>query len=252
MKQRTRQEKVRLVYAGIALGIAGLALSCVLINKFILNARRSTFLNSPGYRPLIVENNRELGAPLSLPTRLDLLRQCEIEGPERLPLPEELSKKQILLKTRTLWEQLIREASPGATEEELTAFFSVSKVSAVLRDFYNENTGARLALWCTQVWYETPQNTICLSLQLDSRVGDPLTLNAVFYSAGTDDPLLGIQAYGQALGYTLTEEDLSLAISAVQEDGSTLLTLSLDEDLVLEKRIQPGVQFTLSVRLAEA
>ena len=28
--------------------------------------------------------------------------------------------------------------------------------------------------------------------------------------------------------------------------------VSLDEALVLEKRIQPGVQFTLSVRLAEA
>ena len=126
MKQRTRQEKVRLVYAGIALGIAGLALTCVLISKLILDTRRSTFLNHPGYRPLIVENNRELGAPLSLPTRLDLLRQCEIEGPERLPLPEELNKKQILLKTRTLWEQLIRETAPDASEEDLTAFFSAS------------------------------------------------------------------------------------------------------------------------------
>ena len=250
MKQRTRQEKVRLVYAGIALGIAGLALTCVLISKLILDTRRSTFLNNPGYRPLIVENNRELGTPLSLPTRLDLLRQCEIEGPERLPLPEELNKKQILLKTRTLWEQLIRETAPDASEEDLTAFFSASKVSAVLRDFYNENTGARLALWCTQVWYESPGNTICLSLQLDSRVGDPLTLNAAFYT--TESPLLGIQAYAQALGYTLTEEDLSHAVSAPQEDGSTLLTLSLDESLVLEKRIQPDVQFTLSVRLAEA
>lgn len=250
MKQRTRQEKVRLVYAGIALGIAGLALTCVLISKLILDTRRSTFLNHPGYRPLIVENNRELGAPLSLPTRLDLLRQGEIEGPERLPLPEELNKKQILLKTRTLWEQLIRETAPDASEEDLTAFFSASKVSAVLRDFYNETTGARLALWCTQVWYESPGNTICLSLQLDSRVGDPLTLNAAFYI--TESPLFGIQAYAQALGYTLTEEDLSHAVSAPQEDGSTLLTLSLDEALVLEKRIQPGVQFTLSVRLAEA
>lgn len=250
MKQRTRQEKVRLVYAGIALGIAGLALTCVLISKLILDTRRSTFLNHPGYRPLIVENNRELGAPLSLPTRLDLLRQCEIEGPERLPLPEELNKKQILLKTRTLWEQLIRETAPDASEEDLTAFFSASKVSAVLRDFYNETTGARLALWCTQVWYESPDNTICLSLQLDSRVGDPLTLNAAFYT--TESPLFGIQAYAQALGYTLTEEDLSHAVSAPQEDGSTLLTLSLDEALVLEKRIQPGVQFTLSVRLVEA
>ena len=87
-------------------------------------------------------------------------------------------------------------------------------------------------------------------MQLDSRVGDPLTLNAAFYT--TESPLFGIQAYEQALGYTLTEEDLSHAVSAPQEDGSTLLTLSLDEALVLEKRIQPGVQFTLSVRLAEA
>lgn len=87
-------------------------------------------------------------------------------------------------------------------------------------------------------------------MQLDSRVGDPLTLNAAFYT--TESPLFGIQAYAQALGYTLTEEDLSHTVYAPQEDGSTLLTLSLDEALVLEKRIQPGVQFTLSVRLAEA
>ena len=67
-----------------------------------------------------------------------------------------------------------------------------------------------------------------------------------------DKKLLTLAGDLQALGYTLTEEDLSHTVYAPQEDGSTLLTLSLDEAPVLEKRIQPGVQFTLSVRLAEA
>lgn len=246
----TRREKIQNVYLGIGLGTVGAALLCVGLSWILLGARRSSFFNNPGYRPLQVEQESTLGAPLSLATRLDLFAQCEIEGPKRLPLPEELSKKEILQKTRELWEQHLGELVDLSGQDALNKIVSASKASAVLRDFYNESTGARLSLWCTQVWYDTGSVTLCLSLQLDSRTGEPLYLSAAFYSSKGDAPTAGMEIFAKALGYELTEEMLSQLSTATTETGYTA-TLPLGDGLKLEKTCENGVQYTLRVCVEE-
>lgn len=242
----SRRERVIHVYAGIGLGTVAAALLCVGLNWIFLSARRSSFFNTPGYRPLVVEEQEELGAPLSLTTRLDLFAQCEIEGPERLPLPEELSKKEILVATRELWEQYLMEMVVGNDEEALNRIVSDSRASAVLRDFYNESTGARLSLWCAQVWYESKTVTRCLSLQMDSRTGEPLYLSAAFYNDGEGETTVGMAAFARALGYELTEEMLSNMTVTATETGYIAL-LPLGDGLTIEKVSQTNTQYTLRV-----
>lgn len=242
----SRREKTIHVYAGIGLGTVTAALLCVGLNWLLLGARRNGFFNNPGYRPLVVESQEELGSPLSLATRLDLFSQCEIEGPERLPLPEELSKSEIVLIARELWEQYLVEMVVGNDEEALNRIVTSSRASAVLRDFYNESTGARLSLWCTQVWYETGTVTRCLSLQLDSRTGEPLYLSVAFYSDGDGEITLGMEAFARALGYELTEEMVE-GVTVTPTDTGYVATLPLGDGLVLEKVSETNIQYTLRV-----
>lgn len=242
----SRREKTIHVYAGIGLGTVTAALLCVGLNWLSLGARRNSFFNTPGYRPLVVESQEELGSPLSLTTRLDLFSQCEIEGPERLPLPEELSKSEIVLVARELWEQYLMEMVVGNDEEALNRIVANSRASAVLRDFYNESTGARLSLWCTQVWYETGSMTRCLSLQLDSRTGEPLYLSVAFYSDGEGEFAVGMVPYARALGYELTEEMLK-QVRVTHTDTGYTATLPLGDGLVLEKVNETNTQYTLRV-----
>lgn len=252
MSDRTasRRERVIHVYAGIGLSTVLAALLCVGLNWAVLAARRNSFFNNPGYRPLVIEAQEELGAPLSLNTRLDLFEQCEIEGPERLPLPEELSKKEVLLVARELWEQYLEEMVVGDDEEALSKIVSQSRATAVLRDFYNESTGARLSLWCTQIWYETKLVTRCLSLQLDSRTGEPLYLSAAFYSDGDGEITLGMESFARALGYELTEAMVE-AVTVTPTDTGYVALLPLGDGLMLEKVCEQGVQYTLRVYTAQ-
>lgn len=238
-----RRERVIHMYLGIGLGTVAAALLCVGISWILLGLRRSSFFNRPGYRTLEVERQETLGTPLSLSTRLDLFAQCEIEGPERLPLPEELSKKDVLLKTRELWEQYLGELYP---EEDLSKIVAASKATALLRDFYNESTGARLSLWCAQVWYDTGTVTQCLSLQLDSRTGEPLYLSAAFFSAEADDPAAGVSLFARALGYELGERELDAMEVESNEQGYTAI-LPLGDGLMIEKVCQKGLQYTLRI-----
>lgn len=242
----SRRERVIHVYAGIGLSTVLAALLCVGINWITLSARKNSFFNNPGYRPLVIEEQEELGSPLSLATRLNLFAQCEIEGAERLPLPEELSKKEVLLAARELWEQYLAEMVVGNDEEALNRIVSGSRASAVLRDFYNESTGARLSLWCTQVWYETGNMTRCLSLQLDSRTGEPLYLSAAFYSDGEGEFAVGMVPYARALGYELTEEMLG-QVQVTHTDTGYTATLPLGDGLVLEKVNETNTQYALRV-----
>lgn len=252
MKEKTssRRERVIHVYAGIGLSTVLAALLCVGINWVVLAARRNSFFNNPGYRPLVIEEEGELGAPLSLATRLDLFEQCEIEGPERLPLPEELSKKDVLLVARELWEQYLTEMVVGDDGDALNRIVSDSRATAVLRDFYNESTGARLSLWCTQIWYEAKLVTRCLSVQLDSRTGEPLYLSAAFYNDGDGEITLGMDAFARALGYELTEEMVE-GVTVTPTDTGYVALLPLGDGLMLEKTCEQGVQYTLRVYVAE-
>lgn len=241
----SRRERVIHMYLGIGLGTVAAALLCVGISWILLGVRRSSFFNRPGYRTLEVERQETLGTPLSLSTRLDLFAQCEIEGPERLPLPEELSKKDVLLKTRELWEQYLGELYPDGSED-LSKIVAASKATALLRDFYNESTGARLSLWCAQVWYDTGTVTQCLSLQLDSRTGEPLYLSAAFFDAQGDDPAAGVSLFAKALGYALGEKELG-AIKVENGGQGYTATLPLGDGLMIEKVCEKGLQYTLRI-----
>lgn len=239
----SRRERVIHMYLGIGLGTVCAALLCVGISWILLGLRRSSFFNRPGCRTLEVERQETLGTPLSLSTRLDLFAQCEIEGPERLPLPEEMSKKDVLLKTRELWEQYLGELYP---EEDLSKIVAASKATALLRDFYNESTGARLSLWCAQVWYDTGTVTQCLSLQLDSRTGEPLYLSAAFFNAAADDPAAGVSLFAKALGYELEEKELNAIQVETDGQGYTAI-LPLGDGLMIEKVCEKGLQYTLRI-----
>ena len=82
-----------------------------------------------------------------------------------------------------------------------------SRYTVTLRDFYNDETGAKLALWCGQAYYTTESGRIfCLSVQFDSRVGDVYSMTCALFgnvrgelAPSAFEPLLRANGYAESL-----------------------------------------------------
>ena len=247
MRKLTRKNKTTLLYVLICVGTAAAAFLCVLISSLLLKAEERGLYDKPGYEPFTLESGIAVGAPLSLSTRVALFNAGETEGPQRYPLPDELTEAEANALVRSAFDTLFSDMMAAAGQNaELQAAVDAStgeiRTVSTLRD-YLTNDGSRYSLWCAQAWMDLSSgDAFSLTMYLDSRTGQPLMASAVLYPQ--DAPYLGMQDMAARLGLGY---DLS-AVTTEPDGGGTRLTLPLDSGFALIKTISAdGSRFTIRV-----
>ena len=247
MRMLTRRNKTTLFYTLLCVGTAAAAFLCVLISSLLLKTEENRLYDRPAYEPFTLESGIAVGAPLSLSTRVALFNAGETEGPQRNPLPDELTESEASALVYTAWDRLFADMMAAAGQDaELQAAVSSSprevRASATLRDYLTAD-GSRYSLWCAQAWMDlTDRDAFSLTVYLDSRTGQPLMESAVLYPQ--DAPLLGLADMAARLGLGY---DLNAAMT--EPDGAGIkLTLPLDGGFALVKTITAdGSRFTVRV-----
>lgn len=247
MRKLTRKSKTTLLYALISVGTAAAAFLCVLVNSLLLNAEERRLYDKPSYEPFTLESGTAVGAPLSLATRVALFNAGETEGPQRYPLPDELTEAEANAAVRTLFEKLFSDMmEAGAQDAELQAAVSASgreiRTGSTLRDYLTAD-GSRYSLWCAQAWMDLNSgDAFSLTVYLDSRTGQPLMASAVLYPQ--DAPMLGLADMAARLGLGY---DISALKTETDGDGQKL-TLPLNGGFALVKTVSAdGSRFTIRV-----
>ena len=133
------------------------------------------------------------------------------------------------------------------TGESVGTVFRKSRYTATLRDFYNEQSGAKLALWCAQAYYSGGDgNLYCLSVQFDSRTGDVYSENCALYGClSSGDANAAFLPFLRAHGYA---ESLAEKAALTQTDNGFTGTLTLPDGLTLFLNYRSGEQYDLLFR----
>jgi hypothetical protein len=247
---RDRVTRTRIVYVALTVGTVAVAFLFVLLNRLIFKLSESSLYGNAEYEVVSIISANSIGAPLSLETRLDLFRECEREGAERAVMPGELSQSAILERIGELWNDTLDLHSNGEklfSGESLRTVRKNSRYTATLRDFYNEQTGAKLALWCAQAYYEASNGQVyCLSVQYDSRTGDAYSINcAMFQNVRTDLARRAIIPFLTANGYA---DSLAERMNPIATETGISGTLTLPDGLQLSLDYTFGEQYEITFR----
>ena len=247
MRKLTHRNKTTLLYVLICMGTAAAAFLCVLISSLLLKAEERGLYDAPAYEPFTLESGTAVGAPLSLSTRVALFNAGETEGPQRYPLPDELTEAEANAAVRSLFDKLFSDMMEAASQDaELQAAVGASarevRTGSTLRDYLTAD-GSRYSLWCAQAWMDLNSgDAFSLTVYLDSRTGQPLMASAVLYPQ--DAPMLGVADMAARLGLGY---DISALKTEADGDGIQL-TLPLDGGFALVKTISAdGSRFTIRV-----
>ena len=245
---RSRVTRTRIVYIALTVGTVAAAFLLVLLNRWIFSLSERGLYDDPKYEAVSIISANSIGAPLSLETRVELFLQCERQGDERAVMPGELDAAAITEKLSALWQDTLSvHAKNGmlASGESVGTVFRKSRYTATLRDFFNEQSGAKLALWCGQAYYsEGAGNVYCLSVQFDSRTGEVFSENCALYECLSPDdakdaflPFLRAHGYAESLA-----EKANLTVGANGATG----TLTLPDGLTLSLNYRSGEQYDLT------
>ena len=247
MRKWTRKDKTTLLYVLLCVGAAAAAFLCVLVSSLLLRAEERRLYDRPAYEPFTLESGTAVGAPLSLSTRVALFNAGETEGPQRYPLPDELTEAEANAAVRSAFGTLFGDMMAAAGEnEELQAAVEGSarevRAASSLRDYLTAD-GSRYSLWCAQAWMDlNAGDAFSLTMYLDSRTGQPLMASAVLYPQ--DAPLLGLADMAARLGLGC---DLN-ALTTEQTGDGVRLTAPLEGGFALVKTITAdGSRFTIRV-----
>ena len=239
---RDRVTRTRIVYIALTVGTVAIALLLVFLNRWIYRLSERALYDDPKYEAVSIISANSIGAPLSLETRLALYRDCERQGEERAVMPGELGADDITAKMKELWSDTLDVYAPSgrlATKETADSVLRRSRYTAVLRDFYNDATGAKLAIWCVQAYYDAGGGKVyCLSALFDSRTGEAYEVNCVLYgnvtaasAADAFKPFLTANGYADSLAdqAILTQTAKGFSGTLFLPDGLTV-TLTGAED----------------------
>lgn len=243
-----REKRTRIAYIALTAGTVAIAFLLVLLNRWIFSLSESRLYDDPKYEAVNIISADSIGAPLSLDTRVTLFLQCEREGEERAVMPGELSADEITQKLGDLWSDTLSLHAPGGrlrTGETVDTVLRKSLYTVTLRDFYHDETGAKLALWCAQAYYNADSGrTYCLSVQFDSRTGEAYSLSCALYeNVRFTEPSDAFAPFLTANGYaeTLSEQ------ASVQPSGKGYAgTLTLPDGLVLSIAIDTNEQYAIA------
>lgn len=247
---RDRVTRTRIVYIALTAGTVAAALLLVFLNRWIFRVSEKGLYDDPKYQAVSIISVNSIGAPLSLETRLALYRQCERQGEERAVMPGELSAEQITEKMKDLWSDVLHtHALSGklAVGGSVDSVLRKSRYTAVLRDFYNDTTGAKLALYCAQAYFDAGSGRVCcLSVQFDSRTGEAYEANCVLYgNVQAEQAKAAIIPFLTANGYAD-----SLADHAVLTETQRGFTgdLILPDGIRISLSYRTGEQYTVTFR----
>lgn len=203
---RDRVTRTRIVYIALTVGTVLIAFLLILLNRWIFRLSETALYDDPKYEAVSIISANGIGAPLSLETRVSLFLQCEKQGEERAVMPGELSADEITKRITELWGDTLAAHAPSgrlAGGESTDTVLKKSRYQTVLRDFYNDGTGAKLALWCAQAYYTSENGQVyCLSVQFDSRTGEAYSFScALFENVHADQTETAIKLFLTADGY---------------------------------------------------
>ena len=245
---RDRETRTRIAYIALTAGTVLIAFLLVLLNRGIFALSEKALYDDPKYEAVSIISANGIGAPLSFPTRVSLFLGCERQGEERAVMPGELSEAEITAKIKELWIETLAVHTPGGklrTGESVDSVLKKSRYTVTLRDFYNDETGAKLALWCAQAYYNADSGKVyCLSVEYDSRTGEVYSLScALFGNVQPEQAENALKPFLAANGYaeTLAEQ----AILTETAKGYTG-TLTLPDGLKLELYYSVNEQYEIA------
>ncbi len=245
---RDRVTRTRIVYVALTAGTVLIAFLLVLLNRGIFRLSEASLYDDPKYEAVSIISANSIGAPLSLKTRVAMFLGCERQGDERAVMPDELDAAPIREKLRDLWEDTLRFHAPNGklvTGESVSAVLKKSRYTVTLRDFYNDETGAKLALWCGQAYYEAEGGRVyCLSAQFDSRMGDVYSMSCALY--GNVLETLGTSAFEPFLTVNGYMESLADRAALTQTQKGFSGTLTLPDGLKLSLTFDVNEQYTIT------
>ncbi|MDO4565349.1 MAG: hypothetical protein Q4C04_07035 [Clostridia bacterium] len=248
MKKMSRNTKKLWVYLSIGVGTVALAFFCVFLSLLLYRSAEDSLYNQEHYSAINIVSIGTIGEPLELSTRLGIFDECEVEGDERLPLPAEITEAAAVAIARSLWNEILLQHADSEgilpSGDLVSDLLSKTRVTAVLRDFYNLTSEVKLALWSVQVYCDSAVEdaTYCLSIQLDSLTGEPYTIScALFSNILPENNQDGIEAFCTAIGM---DADASGATVEDRENG-TILRLTLSNGMIVQKTCYFGEQFEI-------
>ncbi len=245
---RDRETRTRIAYIALTAGTVLFAFLLVLLNRGIFALSEKALYDDPKYEAVSIISANGIGAPLTFATRVSLFLGCERQGEERAVMPGEMSEAEITEKIKDLWSDTLAAHAPGgklSTGESTESVLKKSRYTLTLRDFYNDETGAKLALWCAQAYYNADSGKVyCLSVEYDSRTGEAYSLNcALFENVQPEQAEAAIVPFLAADGYadTLAEQ----AVLTPTAKGYTG-TLTLPDGLKLELYYSVSEQYEIA------
>ena len=239
-----RVTRTRIVYLLLTAGTVAAAFLFVLLNLGVFRLLEKNLYNKTKYEAVSIISASSIGAPLSTETRVDLFRRCEREGSERAVMPGELNAVSIRERLESLWTDTLNSHASGGkllTGESVAGVLHKTRYELTLRDFYDDATGAKLALWCAQAYCTADSGKVfCLSVQFDSRTGEVFSENcALFENLDAQDVGAALIPFLQANGYS---ETLSLGFAPNETEYGFTGMLTLPDGLVIGMRYETGVQ----------
>ena len=243
-----RETRTRIAYIALTAGTVLIAFLLVILNRGIFALSEKALYDDPKYEAVSIISANGIGAPLSFPTRVSLFLDCERQGEERAVMPGEMSETEITEKLRDLWTETLAVHAPSGkffTGESAETVLKRSRYTVTLRDFYNSDTGAKLALWCAQAYYNADSGRVyCLSVQFDSRTGEAYSLScALFDSVRAEQAEDALKPFLAANGYADTlAEKAALTETAKGYTG----TLALPDGLKLELYYSTNEQYEIA------
>ena len=247
---RDRIGRTRIVYMLLTAGTVIAAFLFVLINQWIFRLAEANLYDRTEYEAVSIISADSIGAPLSTETRVNLFRRCTREGDERAVMPGELSAAAIRERLEELWHDTLEtHAANGMLHsgESVSKILRQSRYETTLRDFLDDSTGAKLALWCAQAYITSADGqTYCLSVQFDSRTGEVFSETcALFSNVRESEATQALIPFLQANGYSETLAESSVPISTSYGCRGTL---ALPDGLVIAVTYASGVQYEITFR----
>ena len=242
-----RVKRTRIVYILLTVGTVAAAFLFVLLNQWVFRLMERRLYDHTEYEAINIISASSIGAPLSTETRVDLFRRCERQGETRAVMPDELSAVLIRERMEVLWAdtlQLHAEGDKLPTGESVSTVLRKSRYEETLRDFYDDTTGAKLALWCAQAYYQADSGKMyCLSALFDSRTGEVFSEScALFSGVREQDAKNALIPFLQANGYSETlVNDFTPSPTAYGFNG----TLTLPDGLTISLYYETGVQYEI-------
>lgn len=249
-RKKERAEQTRYVYISLTVGTIIIAFLMVLLNRGIFALSEKRLFDRESYETVEISANGSIAEPLSRKVRVGLYGTCTLEGIERAPLPEEMLPENAIAASKEIWTKTLNLYAVNGTlktGESVERVLSGSKYTAKLRDFFNETTGTKLAIWSTQAYYKAKDGRVyCLSLEMDSRTLEPYSLTAaLFENIDGSDLATDFHPFLEAIGEPKQIAD-SAIITPVKNGSETVLTLP--DGTKLCRYTEPNVQIYLTLR----